>query len=131
MAGEGTWRVNADTGLVAFTPVVGFSGNPTVVEYRAATGTTGITVQSTLTVTYVGAPTTTTTTTTAAPNVPTTTPRVNSPASPIPAAAPAPVDRLAETGPEEVKALFSLAILILASGVVFLTDTRRKADAKS
>ena len=36
VAGEGTWSINASTGAITFTPLAGFTGNPTAIEYRVA-----------------------------------------------------------------------------------------------
>jgi CshA-type fibril repeat protein len=34
VAGEGTWNMNAVTGVVTFTPAPGFTGDPTPIDYR-------------------------------------------------------------------------------------------------
>lgn len=51
VAGEGTWTVDPATGRVTFTPLQGFTGNPTAVRYTVA-DRDGHTTESTITVVY-------------------------------------------------------------------------------
>jgi uncharacterized delta-60 repeat protein len=41
VAGEGTWKVNPTTGVITFTPIAGFTGNPTPISYTVQ-DTTGL-----------------------------------------------------------------------------------------
>jgi CshA-type fibril repeat protein len=43
VAGEGTWRYDPTTGVLSFTPVNGFIGNPTPIEYTITDVNTGLT----------------------------------------------------------------------------------------
>lgn len=51
VAGEGTWTVDPTTGRVTFTPLQGFTGNPTAVRYTVA-DRDGHATESTITVVY-------------------------------------------------------------------------------
>ncbi len=51
VAGEGTWTVDPATGKVTFTPLAGYTGNPTAVRYTVA-DRAGHTTESTITVVY-------------------------------------------------------------------------------
>ncbi|MGD9958025.1 Ig-like domain-containing protein [Nocardioides sp.] len=55
VAGQGTWTINAATGVVTFTPASGFSGTSTPVTYRVADAN-ATTATATLTVTVGTAP---------------------------------------------------------------------------
>jgi len=50
--GEGTWTVNNTTGAVTFTPVAGFTGNPTPIEYTVKDATGLVSNASTITLAY-------------------------------------------------------------------------------
>ncbi|SDH63910.1 Ig-like domain-containing protein [Agrococcus jejuensis] len=52
VAGEGTWRVDPETGAITFTPASGFTGNPTPIAYQV-TDVTGDVDQATVTITYL------------------------------------------------------------------------------
>ena len=50
--GEGTWTVNTTSGAITFTPLAGFRGDPTPVEYEI-TDTNGNTTSALVTITYL------------------------------------------------------------------------------
>lgn len=52
VAGEGTWSVNATTGVITFTPGNGFTGNPTPITYSVADAQNNLT-SATVTLTAV------------------------------------------------------------------------------
>lgn len=54
--GEGTWSVNTATGAISFTPLAGFTGNPTAIAYTVADDQGNISNSATVTVGYTGAP---------------------------------------------------------------------------
>ena len=56
VAGEGTWTVNPN-GSITFTPVAGFTGNPTPVKYTVADVDGNVSTPASVTVTYGTAPT--------------------------------------------------------------------------
>ncbi len=56
VAGEGSWAVNTTTGDVTFTPLGGFTGNPTPIFYNVKDDDGNISNQAMLTVTYIGNP---------------------------------------------------------------------------
>ena len=49
--GEGSWTVDAETGAITFTPLLGFSGNPTPITYEV-TDDLGESTRADVTVTY-------------------------------------------------------------------------------
>lgn len=50
--GEGTWTVDTSTGEITFTPELGFTGNPTPIEYQVEDPATGDPLTATITVLY-------------------------------------------------------------------------------
>ncbi len=52
MAGEGTWSVNATTGAITFTPIGGFTADPTPIQYTVNDRTGLTSNQATVTVDY-------------------------------------------------------------------------------
>ena len=64
--GQGTWAVNSATGAISFTPVSGYSGTTSALDYRVTETSSGWTTWNTLQATIAPAPTTTTTTSLAA-----------------------------------------------------------------
>ena len=52
VAGEGTWSVNPDTGIITFTPVSGFVNDPTPIKYVVADDTGLQSNQATITIDY-------------------------------------------------------------------------------
>ncbi|GAB3403197.1 hypothetical protein GCM10027515_13780 [Schumannella luteola] len=52
VAGQGTWTVDAVTGAVTFTPLAGYTGNPTAVKYTV-TDVDGDTATASVSVTYL------------------------------------------------------------------------------
>lgn len=54
VAGEGTWRVNAD-GTITFTPQAGFTGDPTPIRYQVA-NSRGVLTSAVLAIDYLAAP---------------------------------------------------------------------------
>ncbi len=52
ITGEGTWTYNALTGELTFDPEVGFSTDPTLIDYQLTEIATGLTDNATVTVTY-------------------------------------------------------------------------------
>lgn len=53
VSGEGTWTYDPTTGLIIFTPQVGFTSDPTPLEYKLTETQTGLSDTATITVTYV------------------------------------------------------------------------------
>ncbi|MCR4030697.1 MULTISPECIES: PKD domain-containing protein [Flavobacterium] len=51
--GEGTWNYDPATGLIVFTPQVGFTSNPTPIVYKLTETQTGLSDTATITVTYI------------------------------------------------------------------------------
>lgn len=52
---EGTWSVDETTGAITFTPLEGFPGNPTPIQYRVADSQEETSNPATVTITYEGA----------------------------------------------------------------------------
>lgn len=50
--GEGTWNYDSTTGLIVFTPQVGFTSDPTPLEYKLTETQTGLSDTATITITY-------------------------------------------------------------------------------
>jgi CshA-type fibril repeat protein len=115
--GEGIWTVDPVTGAITFTPEMGFTGNPTPIEYTA-TDALGNAVTATLTVTYLPLTPTPAPTPTASP-MPTASP----------AAAPAPAkpsgDELAFTGADVLwPSIGGIAALILGAALMLFRRRR-------
>ncbi|RLQ82793.1 hypothetical protein D9V28_12675 [Mycetocola zhadangensis] len=55
VAGEGVWTVDAESGVITFTPASGFDGDPTPIRYTAVTAQ-GVTVQGTVEIRYSDSP---------------------------------------------------------------------------
>lgn len=53
VSGEGTWTYDPTTGLIIFTPQVGFTSDPTPIVYKLTETQTGLSDTATITVTYV------------------------------------------------------------------------------
>ncbi|WP_221391115.1 Ig-like domain-containing protein [Dyadobacter sp. NIV53] len=51
--GEGTWTVDPTTGVITFTPLVTFTGNPTVISYNVEDNAGKVSNDATVTVTYL------------------------------------------------------------------------------
>jgi len=56
VAGEGTWTVNPTTGAITFTPVAGFTGDPTPISYTVADNDGNLSNPATVTADYRGLP---------------------------------------------------------------------------
>jgi large repetitive protein len=56
VSGQGTWSVNATTGEITFTPDVGFTGNPTPIQYTVQDDEGNTSNPATVTVTYLNSP---------------------------------------------------------------------------
>ena len=52
VAGQGTWTVNATTGAITFTPIAGFTGDPTPISYTVQDRTGLTSAAATVTVDY-------------------------------------------------------------------------------
>ncbi|NNF34564.1 MAG: hypothetical protein HKN68_10670, partial [Saprospiraceae bacterium] len=53
VSGEGTWAYNSSTGVVTFTPLAGFTGDPTPIPYVLTEIDTGETDPATITIDYI------------------------------------------------------------------------------
>lgn len=108
VAGEGTWSVDPTTGAITFTPLAGFTGDPTPVGYQVSDVEGNVTAARVL-VTYVEAV-------------------VPAPAAPAPAAPAAASAPLAVTG-AEVGGAAGAALLLLLAGAALTLWRRRTGRA--
>ncbi|WP_221391114.1 T9SS type A sorting domain-containing protein [Dyadobacter sp. NIV53] len=53
ISGEGTWTVNPTTGAITFTPLVTFTGNPTVISYNVEDNASKVSNNATVAITYL------------------------------------------------------------------------------
>lgn len=51
--GEGTWTVNPTTGAITFTPLPGYNGNPTVIQYNVEDNAGVVSNNATVTINYL------------------------------------------------------------------------------
>src|SRR5690606_16449499 len=54
--GEGTWSVNTTTGAITFTPLGGFTGDPTPIQYTVRDNDGNVSNAATVTIDYVQLP---------------------------------------------------------------------------
>ncbi|MBI9040706.1 PKD-like domain-containing protein, partial [Lutibacter sp.] len=52
VSGEGTWSINSSTGAITFTPITGFTSNPTPIFYTVSDNDGNVSNQATVTITY-------------------------------------------------------------------------------
>ena len=122
-AGQGTFALNAATGVITFTPIAGYSGQPTPVTYQIRDAY-GQSVRSTYAPDVIAAPATTTAT--VAPTATATASPIPSATTPITAAA----GSLPYTG-SNVIALTKLALLMILLGGALSAATRFRRRPRS